>query len=103
MLPVNMHGPSAPLMFLDPRHCCLRHGTFALVSRNAMLRGLLSIEDGGKVLVSECSHGRSIFLWEDEVWDVHRGEQGVAPPLQPRPTRRVGRNFSAMHTFQFMW
>ena len=64
-------------------------GAFDLVSRNAMLRGLLSVGDGGKVLpfVRMFYGQRSIFLWEDEVGDVHDipqgegGEQG--DPLMP--------------------
>ena len=63
---------------------------------------MLSIEDGGKVLpfVRMFCGQRSIFLWEDEVGDVHDTPQGEgrtgrsfdAPPLQPRPKRRVGRH-----------
>ena len=77
---------------LDPRATIVSVdgiGAFDLVSRNAMLRGLLSIEDGGKVLpfVRMFYGQRSIFLWEDEVGDVHNilqgegGEQG--DPLMP--------------------
>ena len=77
---------------LDPRATIVSVdgiGAFDLVSRNAMLRGLLSIEDGGKVLpfVRMFYGQRSIFLWEDEVGDVHDipqgegGEQG--DPLMP--------------------
>ena len=66
-----------------------------------MLRGLLSSEDGGKVLLFvRMFYGqRSIFLWEDEVGDVHNipqgegGEQGdPLMPLQSRPTCCVGRH-----------
>ena len=77
---------------LDPRAIIVSVdgiGAFDLVSRNAMLRGLLSIENGGKVLpfVRTFYGQRSIFLWEDEVGDVHDipqgegGEQG--DPLMP--------------------
>ena len=75
-----------------------------------LLRGLLSIEDGGKVLpfVRMFFGQRSIFLWEDEVGDVRHSTGGGgrtrrscdALPLQPRPTRRVGRHTgTTMTTF----
>ena len=53
-------------------------GVFDLVSRNAMLRGLLSIEDGGQVLpFGRMFHAqRSIFFWEEKVGDVHDIPQG---------------------------
>ena len=86
---------------LDPRATIVSVdgvGAFDLVSRNAMFRGLLSIEDGGKVLpLVRMFHGQR-SIWEDEVGDVHDIPQGRtgrsfdAPPLQCRPTRRVGRH-----------
>ena len=60
-------GPRATIVSVDGI------GAFDLVSRNAMLRGLLRIEDGGTVLpfVRMFYGQRSIFLWKDEVGDVH--------------------------------
>ena len=105
-------------------------GVFDLVSRNAMLRGVLNIEDGGKVLpFGRMFHAqRSIFFWEKKSWGCARhstggGEQGdplmpllfslaalVATQEQLRPgeflfafTRSCRWNFSTMHTFQFIW
>ena len=53
-------------------------GAFDLVSRNAMLRGWMGIEDGGKVLpFVRTFYGQlSNFIWEDEVGDVHDILQG---------------------------
>ena len=64
-------------------------GAFDLVSRNAMLQGLMSIEDGGKVLpFVKTFYGQpSNFIWEDETGDVHDipQEEGVdqSDPLMP--------------------
>ena len=53
-------------------------GAFDLVSRNAMLQGLMGIEDGGKVLpFVRTFYGQpSNFIWEDEMGDVHDIPQG---------------------------
>ena len=53
-------------------------GAFDLVSRNAMLQGLMSIEDGGKVLpFVRTFYGQPYnFIWEDERSDVHDNSPG---------------------------
>ena len=64
-------------------------GAFDLVSRNAMLQGLLGMEDGDRLLpfVRLLYGDPSTFLWEDDLGGVHHirqgegGEQG--DPLMP--------------------
>ena len=53
-------------------------GAFDLVSRNAMLQGLMGIEDGRKVLpFVRTFYGQpSNFIWEDEMGDLHDIHQG---------------------------
>ena len=61
-------------------------GAFDLISRNAMLEGLLQMENGDQVLPFVRNfYGRpSTYLWEDEMGTVHEitqgegGEQGDA-------------------------
>ena len=60
-------------------------GAFDLISRNAMLEGLLQMENGDQVLPFVRNfHGRPSTLWEDEMGTVHEitqgegGEQGDA-------------------------
>ena len=75
-------------------------GAFDLVSRNAMLRGWMGIEDGGKVLpFVRTFHGQpSNSIWENEVGDVHDILQGRGRARGPAhastvlfcTTRRVG-------------
>ena len=64
-------------------------GAYDLISRNAMLRGLLRMENGDQIIpFVRCFYGRpSTYLWEDEVGDTQEipqgegGEQG--DPLMP--------------------
>ena len=64
-------------------------GAFDLVSRKAMLQGLMAVEGGPQLLpFVRTFYGQpSVFLWEDEVGEVHQihqgegGEQG--DPLMP--------------------
>ena len=53
-------------------------GAFDLVSRKAMLQGLMAVEGGPKLLpFVRTFYGQpSVFLWEDEVGDVHQIHQG---------------------------
>ena len=53
-------------------------GAFDLVSRNAMLQGLLGMEDGDRLLpFVRLFHGDpSTFLWEDDSGGVHHIHQG---------------------------
>ena len=47
-------------------------GAYDLISRNAMLRGLLGMENGDQVLpFVRCFYGRpSTYLWEDELGEM---------------------------------
>ena len=64
-------------------------GTFDLISRNAMLEGLLRMEEGDQLLpFVQCFYGTpSMYLWEDEMGNTQEipqgdeGEQG--DPLMP--------------------
>ena len=75
--------PTATILSLDGV------GAFDLVSRNAMLKGLLTMEGGDRVLpfVRLFYGDPSTFLWEDDLGGVHSvlqgegGEQG--DPLMP--------------------
>ena len=64
-------------------------GAFDLVSRNAMLRGLMSLPSGGRLLpfVRMFCGQPSVFLWEDETGEVHHIQQGEGgeqgDPLMP--------------------
>ena len=64
-------------------------GAFDLVSRNAMLRGLMSLPSGGRLLpfVRTFCGQPSVFLWEDETGEVHHIQQGEGgeqgDPLMP--------------------
>ena len=50
-------------------------GAFDLVSRNAMLRGLMSLR--GRLLpFADVPCQPSVFLWEDEIGEVHHIQQG---------------------------
>ena len=62
-------------------------GAFDLVSRKAMLQGLMAVEGGPQLLPFVRIFCGPVFLWEDEVGEVHQihqgegGEQG--DPLMP--------------------
>ena len=64
-------------------------GAYDLISRNAMLRGVLSMVDGAKLIpyIRLFYGSPSTFLWEDDMGNVHHvrqgegGEQG--DPLMP--------------------
>ena len=64
-------------------------GAFDLVSRKAMLLGLMAVEGGPQLLpFVRTFYGQpSVFLWEDEVGDVHQIHQGEGgehgDPLMP--------------------
>ena len=67
--------PSATILSVDGI------GAFDLVSREAMLRGLLTVEGGESVLpfVRQFYGSVSTYLWQDDegiVHDVHQGEGG---------------------------
>ena len=53
-------------------------GAFDLVSRNAMLRGLMSLSSGGRLLpfVRRFYGQPSVFFWEDETGEVQHIQQG---------------------------
>ena len=53
-------------------------GAYDLISRNAMLRGLLRMENGDQILPFVlCFYGRMLsYLWEDEVGDTQEIPQG---------------------------
>ena len=51
-------------------------GAFDLVSRNAMLQGLMGIEDCVKSCHSSEPSTDNNFIWEDEMGDVHDIHQG---------------------------
>ena len=64
-------------------------GAYDLISRNAMLQGLLMMEDGDRVLpFVRCFYGSpSTYMWEDEMGvsqDIPQGEGGEqGDPLMP--------------------
>ena len=68
---------------------CVSHVLQTLVSRNAMLKGLLTMEGGDRVLpfVRLFYEDPSTFMWEDDLGGIHSvlqgegGEQG--DPLMP--------------------
>ena len=67
--------PSATILSVDGI------GVFDLVSREAMFRGLLSVEGGESALpfVRQFYGSVSTYLWQDDegiVHDVHQGEGG---------------------------
>ena len=75
--------PTATILSLDGV------GAFDFVSRNAMLKGLLTMEGGDRVLpfVRLFYGDPSTFLWEDDlggVHSIHQGEGGEqGDPLVP--------------------
>ena len=95
-----------PVFFVD------RIGAYDLISRSAMLEGLLKMDRGDEILpFVQCFHGSpSTYLWEDEVGMSHEiaqgegGEQG--DPLMPmrfalglHPALRGARSTSANFNF----
>ena len=84
--------PSATILSVDGV------GAFDLVSRNAMMQGLLGMEGGDQVLpfVRLFYGSPSTFFWEDTMGGVHHilqgegGEQG--DPLMPMSWTTCGMN-----------
>ena len=64
-------------------------GAYDLISRNSMLEGLLTMEEGDQVLpfVQSFYGSPSTYLWEDEMGDMHEIPQGEGgdqgDPLMP--------------------
>ena len=87
-------------------------GAYDLVSRTAMLSGLMDMEEGDRLLpfVRLFYSDPSTFLWDDEVGDTHEIRQGGrrtrrcvdASPLQPRTA--LGRKESVcLHFWTVIW
>ena len=62
-------------------------GVFDLISRNAMVSGLMAMENGTRCGIREFYGRPSSYLWEDDRWvthDIHQGEGGEqSDPLMP--------------------
>ena len=69
---------------------------YNLVSRTAMLRGLLDMEEGDKLLpfVRLFCSDPSTFLWDDEVGDTHEIWQGEGVMPLPKQWPEVWRKES---------
>ena len=94
--------PSATILSVDGV------GAFDLVSRNAMLQGLMGMDGGDRILpfVRMFYGGPSTFLWEDDLGGVHHilqgegGEQG--DPLMPM-LFSLGQHAALTATSERLW
>ena len=72
-------------------------GAYNMISRQAMLSGLLDMKDGGELVpfVSALYGSPSTYLWGDELGAVHEIQQGEGGEQGGRPDANAFQSWAA--------